>query len=73
MADEGKNSYPMMPVKHWWALRRKFKQSIPGTVTDNYLATSLDMELKSARSNILPFLQQMGMIDPDGALFTRAR
>lgn len=73
MGEEGKTNYPMMPVKHWWALRKKFKQSIPGTVTDNYLATSLDMELKSARTNILPFLQQMGITDVDGKTLDRAK
>ena len=73
MAEEIKTSYPMMPVKHWWALRKKFKQSIPGIVTDNYLATSLNMEIKSARANILPYLQQMGIIDPDGKTLDRAK
>jgi hypothetical protein len=73
MAEESKNSYPMIPVKHWWALRKKFKQSIPGTVTDNYLATSLNMEIKSARANILPYLQQMGIVDPDGKTLDRAK
>lgn len=73
MAEEGKTNYPMMPVKHWWALRNKFKQSIPGTVTENYLATSLNMELKSARANILPFLQQMGITDIEGKTLDRAK
>ncbi len=38
---EQKKSYPMLPIAHWWALRKKFKQSIPGVVTDSYLATVL--------------------------------
>jgi len=41
MAEEKKSSFPMLPVAHWWSLREKFKQSIPGVVTDNYLATAL--------------------------------
>jgi hypothetical protein len=38
----------MLPVAHWWALRKKFKQSIPGVVTDSYLSTVLNMAVKSA-------------------------
>jgi len=44
----------MLPIAHWWALRRKFKQSIPGVVTDNYIATVLNMDVTSARANVLP-------------------
>jgi hypothetical protein len=32
-----RKSFPMLPGAHWWALREKFKQSIPGVVTDSYL------------------------------------
>ena len=41
MANEKKTSFPLMPIGHWWTLRAKFKQSIPGVVTDSYIATSL--------------------------------
>ena len=47
-------TFPMLPGAHWWALREKFKQSIPGVVTDSYLAAALNMEAKSARANVLP-------------------
>jgi hypothetical protein len=63
----------MLPAGHWWALRKKFKQSIPGVVTDNYLATVLDMEVKSARANVLPFLRTLGIIDDDGKPKERAK
>ena len=56
----------MLPVTHWWALRDKFKQSIPGVVTDSYLAAALDTKADSARKNILPYLKSMGLIDEDG-------
>jgi len=72
MADE-KRRFPMLPLGHWWALRRKFKQSIPGVVTDNYVATVLDMKVESARANVLPFLKMMGIIDEDGKTAERAR
>jgi len=37
-------SFPMLPGAHWWALRDKFKQSIPGVVTESYLAAALNMQ-----------------------------
>ena len=70
---ERKTIYPMLPVNHWWALREKFKQSIPGTVTANYLATVLNMKEISARSNVLPFIQQLGIVDDEGKTLDRAR
>lgn len=56
----------MLPGAHWWALREKFKQSIPGVVTDGYLAATLNMQPKSARANVLPYLEDIGLIDNDG-------
>ena len=70
---ERKTVYPMLPVNHWWALRDKFKQSIPGTVTANYLATVLNMKEVSARANVLPFIQQLGITDDEGKTLDRAR
>ena len=68
-----KPSYPMLPVDHWWALREKFKQSIPGTVTANYIATVLNMKEVSARANVLPYIQQLGITDDEGKTLDRAR
>ena len=70
---ERKTVYPMLPVNHWWALRDKFKQSIPGTVTANYLATVLNMKEVSARAKVLPFIQQLGITDDEGKTLDRAR
>jgi hypothetical protein len=72
MADT-KKSFPMLPINHWWGLRKKFKQSIPGVVTDTYLATVLDMKVDSARANVLPFLRQLGIIDEEGKTGDRAK
>jgi Family of unknown function (DUF5343) len=63
----------MLPIGHWWELRKKFKQSIPGVVTDSYLATVLDMQANSARANVSPFLKQLGIIDEEGKTGERAR
>lgn len=72
MAKEAQKVFPQIPVKHWWALRRKFQQSIPGTVTANYLAATLNMKEDSARANIIPPLKQMGIIDEEGKPKDRA-
>lgn len=61
-----KKSYPLLPVAHWWTLRDKFKQSIPGVVTANYLATALNTQPRSARNNVLPYLKDFGLIDDEG-------
>ncbi len=63
---ETKTSFPMLPKAHWWALREKFKQSIPGIVTDSYLAAALNMKVRSARTNVLPYLKDIGLIDEEG-------
>lgn len=68
MAEEKKTSFPMLPVAHWWALREKFKQSIPGVVTDNYLAIALNTKPASARVNITPYLKVIGLINDDGKI-----
>jgi len=70
---EAKKSFPMIPVASWWELRKKFKQSIPGVVTDTYLATVLHMQIGSARGNVLPYLKQLGIIDEEGKTGARAK
>lgn len=49
MATEEKKSYPMMAVKNWFLLRKKFKISIPKEVTANYLSSALGMSTLSAQ------------------------
>ncbi len=63
----------MLPVKHWWTLRRRFKKSIPGTVTANYLASVLKMQVNSARANVLGFLIDLGIVDEAGVTLDRAK
>jgi hypothetical protein len=66
MADDTRNTFPRMPVKHWWALRAKFKNSIPLTITPNYIASAFSMSEDSARANVLPFVKMVGLIDENG-------
>jgi hypothetical protein len=73
MAEKEKKSFPMLPVAHWWALRDKFRQSIPGVVTDTYLAAALNMQAQSARANVLPYLRDVGLIDEDGKTLPLAK
>lgn len=68
-----KKSFPMLPGTHWWALRDKFKQSMPGIVTDSYLAAALNMQARSARANILPYLKDVGLIDEEGKTLDLAK
>jgi hypothetical protein len=56
----------MLPTNHWWKLREKFKQSIPGIVTDSYLASVLAIQKNSAQANVLPALRQIKLIDNNG-------
>jgi hypothetical protein len=67
-----KVTYPMISTNAWWALRRKFRQSIPTRVTDSYLASVLNMQQKSASVNVLSPLKRMGLIDNDGKPTERA-
>jgi hypothetical protein len=73
MAEEKKPSFPMIPVVQWWKLREKFKQSIPGVVTDNYLSAALGIQPISARKNILPYLKAIGLIDEEGKTLELAK
>ena len=72
MTDKTK-SFPSLPERHWWNLRKQFKKSIPGTVTTSYLAAILNMKEISARANILPSLERLGIIDDQGQTLERAR
>jgi hypothetical protein len=71
--NEARKSYPILPISQWWALRKKFKKSIPGVVTDTYLSAALNMGIKSARNNVLPYLKTLGIIDSEGKPTERAK
>ena len=68
-----KETYPTIPARQWWGLRNKFKQSIPPTVTQGYIAAALGMGEDSAKANILPALRAMKIIDQDGKPLERAK
>ena len=68
MPNENKSSIPVLPIKHWWLLRDQFRKSIPGTITTNYLSSVLGGTKNAARTNIMPSLRMIGLIDQDGKI-----
>ena len=66
MAGEAKTSFPKLGARNWWALREKFKQSIPSVVDKAYLTSVLNISEASARANVLPPLRMLGLIDDKG-------
>ena len=67
MAEEKKMEvFPVLPISNWWDLRKRFRQSIPSSITEGYVASTLTMDPKSARYNVLPGLKQTGLISDDG-------
>lgn len=71
MATE-KQSFPLMPLSNWFALRKKFRATLPAKVTPSYLGSALSMKEESARINILPSPRSTSLIDEDGKPTDRA-
>ena len=67
-----KQSYPTIPAKSWWALRERFRQSIPASVTPTYLATVLEISERSAKTHVLGGLKALGIVQDDGTPSPRA-
>jgi hypothetical protein len=63
---ETQKSFPNIPVTSWINLRIQFKKTIPGNTTSNYLASVLSISEASAKTNIVPTLKLIGMIDEEG-------
>jgi hypothetical protein len=60
-----RKSYPVIPAKPWWAIRRRFQQSMPGRVDPGYLQTVLSVQEGHAQNLIGP-LKAVGLIDGGG-------
>lgn len=73
MSSEKKDSFPILPVRQWWALRSRFQGTIPGIVTATYIASALSIKEVSARNNIIPYLRQAGIIDESSKPTDRAK
>lgn len=61
-----RQSFPTIPARAWWELRRRFQTTMPSKVTASYVASALDMTPPSADANVLPALREMGLIEEDG-------
>ena len=67
-----KESFPKMPESKWWAIRERFKKTIPPVVDGAYISSLLDIKVRSAQTNIIPPLKQTGIIDDEGKPTPRA-
>lgn len=66
MTEHNNSSYPMISEKNWWAIREKFKASIPTTVSATYIKSLLSMANEnSANSNVITPLKRIGLIDEE--------
>ena len=57
--------FPRIPAKNWWMLRRRFKQSMPPSISINYLASLLEITERGAQ-NYMPHFKLVKIIDEDG-------
>jgi hypothetical protein len=68
MAEDSKKSFPKIPAKNWWDLRRRFKQSPPKSVDADFLQSVLGLGSAGAAANLIPPLRVLGLIDESGKL-----
>ncbi len=62
-------SYPYIPLKSWFLLRRKFQQSLPkGEVTPTYIASLLSVTEDSAKKNVIRGLRDIGFLTDENRL-----
>lgn len=61
------DTYPVFSGSNWWKLRNKFKTAYPKIpLTDEYLASVLDMKIESIKNNgILLNLRVLGLLDEE--------
>jgi hypothetical protein len=72
MEQETRRTFPYIAERVWSDLRRQFRQAPPrGAVDGEYLATVLNIDLRSAR-NIAPNLRRLGLVDDEGRATERA-
>jgi hypothetical protein len=69
---QGRRAYPNIPESNWWALRRRFQQTMPREVDASYLATVLHIS-EAAAGNLTGPLRTVGLIDDDGRPTDRAQ
>jgi hypothetical protein len=60
-----RTTYPNIPEVNWWALRRRFQQTMPREIDSSYLATVLNIS-EPAAGNLTGPLRTVGLIDETG-------
>jgi hypothetical protein len=65
-------TYPILPERWWWALRTRFKQTVPQKVTAAYLADVLNVGEETAAKIAMPAIRKLGLIDRAGKPQERA-
>ena len=68
-----RQTYPFITATAWWALRRKFNQSIPNQVTPRYLVSVFGGSEATLRRNVLQGLKIVGLVDEDGVTTEKAQ
>jgi hypothetical protein len=64
---DSRKTYPKLPAKNWWDLRRQFQKSPPKSVDSDYVMTVLGLTSPKAAGNVLLPLRTVGLIDEGGA------
>lgn len=65
MAKENIKKLPMLAKRNWWIIRKKFKETIPKAATKSYFASILGVTENPARTNVIPDLKIIGLIDDE--------
>ena len=66
-------SYPNVPIKTWWLLRKQFLQTMPNQITPSYLVAVLGGKERSVKGNVLSPLKALGLVGDDGRPTDRAK
>ena len=60
-----RRTYPAIPAKAWWAVRRRFQQAVPARVDSGYLQQVLNVREGHA-TNLVPAFRAVGLVDDSG-------
>ncbi len=69
---EGQKSFPRIPAKNWWELRRRFAQTLPKAADEDYLQAVLGLTSSRSAANLIAPLRTVGLIDEDNHPTDRA-
>jgi hypothetical protein len=62
---DAQKSFPKIPAKNWWELRRKFSQSLPKVANEDYLQSVLGLSSSRSAANLIAPLKAIGLIDDE--------